>query len=110
MTAADFPDPTGWWCIEAGELMRALRRAASGDDPGVVYAELFANSGGAGEQTDAGVPLAHRTDGTGHWMLFDGQGRIVGCHCGFVTSVDEYTHGDDFLDHFEAVVRAECAS
>ena len=34
----------GWWAISGHELLAALRRAASGDDPDVLYAELYANS------------------------------------------------------------------
>jgi hypothetical protein len=34
----------GWWCIHGEELLDGLRRAAAGDDPDLVYAELYANS------------------------------------------------------------------
>ena len=34
----------GWWHLEGAELLAALHRAHDGDDPGVVYAELYANS------------------------------------------------------------------
>lgn len=37
-------DPLGWWTIAGSELLAALERAHSGEDPGVVYAELYANS------------------------------------------------------------------
>lgn len=33
-----------WWCINGAELMAALTRAHDGDEPGVVYLELIANS------------------------------------------------------------------
>lgn len=32
------------WVIEGGELMKALKRVQGGDDPDIVYAELYANS------------------------------------------------------------------
>lgn len=52
--------------------------------------------------------LAHRTDGSGHWMMFNPDRWITGCVCGFRADVeDDYGYGDSFLDHFEAVVRAE---
>lgn len=34
----------GWWAIEGTALMRALQRAHDGEDPSIVYAELYANS------------------------------------------------------------------
>ena len=34
----------GWWAISGEALMYALRRVADGDDPDVVYAEMYANS------------------------------------------------------------------
>lgn len=33
-----------WWVIEDTELRAALNRVSSGEDPGVVEAELYANS------------------------------------------------------------------
>lgn len=33
-----------WWCINGADLMAALARAHNGDEPGVVYLELIANS------------------------------------------------------------------
>jgi hypothetical protein len=33
-----------WWVINGGELMRALKRAAEGEDPDLMYLELEANS------------------------------------------------------------------
>jgi len=33
-----------WWCINGADLLAALRQAASGDDPEIVYVELVANS------------------------------------------------------------------
>lgn len=33
-----------WWVINGTELLAALKRAHEGDDPDVVYIELFANS------------------------------------------------------------------
>lgn len=35
----------GWHVIHAQALLDALRRAASGEDPDLVYAELWANHG-----------------------------------------------------------------
>ena len=46
-SATEQAEPTtamGWWCISGEELIAALRRVASGEDPGLVYAELYANS------------------------------------------------------------------
>lgn len=40
----DDRDPMGWWTISGSELLAALRRAHNGDDPDIVYAELYANS------------------------------------------------------------------
>jgi hypothetical protein len=34
----------GWWCIAGDSLMSALKRAYGGDDPTVVFAELYANA------------------------------------------------------------------
>lgn len=34
----------GWWCISSEAIMQALRAVQAGDDPGVVYAELYSNS------------------------------------------------------------------
>ncbi len=36
----------GWWAIHGQTILDALRRAHAGDDPDVVYAELYANSEG----------------------------------------------------------------
>lgn len=33
-----------WWCINGAEILAALERAHTGDDPGIVYLELIANS------------------------------------------------------------------
>lgn len=33
-----------WWTISGAALLAALRRAHEGEDPDMVYAELFANS------------------------------------------------------------------
>jgi hypothetical protein len=38
------PDDLGWWVIHGEELLAGLQRAAEGEDPGAVYAELYANS------------------------------------------------------------------
>lgn len=37
-------DSLGWWTISGEALLAALHRAKDGDDPDVVYAELYANS------------------------------------------------------------------
>lgn len=34
----------GWWTISGAALLDALNRVQDGDDPDVVYAELYANS------------------------------------------------------------------
>jgi hypothetical protein len=34
----------GWWVIRGSTILEALRRAALGEDPDVIYAELYANS------------------------------------------------------------------
>ncbi len=34
----------GWWTISGEALLEALKAVAEGDDPDVVYAELYANS------------------------------------------------------------------
>jgi hypothetical protein len=34
----------GWWTISGEAMMAALHDVAAGDDPDVVYAELYANS------------------------------------------------------------------
>ena len=33
-----------WWSISGDALLDALRRVRDGDDPDLVYAELYANS------------------------------------------------------------------
>lgn len=33
----------GWWVINGHALLAALRRVQQGDDPDIVYAELYAN-------------------------------------------------------------------
>lgn len=43
-TTPDDTSDMGWWCIAGEELMDALKRARDGDDPDIVYAELYANS------------------------------------------------------------------
>jgi hypothetical protein len=34
----------GWWVIAGDVLLDGLRRAAAGEDPDIVYAELFVNA------------------------------------------------------------------
>jgi len=34
----------GWWAISGEVLLEALRRARAGEDPDVIYTELYANS------------------------------------------------------------------
>jgi len=34
----------GWWVISGEHFMDALRRAANGEDPEILYTELYANS------------------------------------------------------------------
>ena len=37
-------DCLGWWAISGEALMDALHRVADGEDPDLIYAELYANS------------------------------------------------------------------
>lgn len=37
-------DHLGWWTIHGGDLLGALRRVAEGEDPDMVYAEMYVNS------------------------------------------------------------------
>lgn len=39
-----------WWAISGDELLAALRRAAAGEDPDILYAELYASSGVEGPE------------------------------------------------------------
>lgn len=34
----------GWWSISGEELLEALRKCANGENPDIVYAEMYANS------------------------------------------------------------------
>lgn len=34
----------GWWVMSGGDFLFALRRAANGEDPDLIYAEQYANS------------------------------------------------------------------
>jgi hypothetical protein len=34
----------GWWAVSGADLLDALRRAAAGEDPDLIYAEMYANS------------------------------------------------------------------
>lgn len=34
----------GWWCISGEVVLAALRRCAAGENPDIVYAELYAGS------------------------------------------------------------------
>ena len=34
----------GWWAISGDVLLGSLRRVAAGEDPDLVYAELYANT------------------------------------------------------------------
>ena len=38
------PCNCGWWVIAGHYLLEALRKVAAGDDPEMVYTELYANS------------------------------------------------------------------
>lgn len=45
MNADDCPNkPLGWWTLSGEDFLDALRRAASGEDPDLVYAEMYVNS------------------------------------------------------------------
>lgn len=37
-------DDLGWWVVHGQVLLDALRRAKEGEDPDMLYAELYANS------------------------------------------------------------------
>lgn len=34
----------GWWAISGDAILNALRRAHDGEDPDILYAELYANT------------------------------------------------------------------
>lgn len=34
----------GWWSLSGDDLMRAMERAAAGEAPDMIYAEMYANS------------------------------------------------------------------
>lgn len=34
----------GWWVIDGASMLEALRRVAAGEDPDLVYVELYANT------------------------------------------------------------------
>jgi len=34
----------GWWVIHGDDLIEMLQRAHAGEDPGIIYAEVYANS------------------------------------------------------------------
>lgn len=34
----------GWWAISGEALLDGLRRAAAGEDPDLLYAEMYANA------------------------------------------------------------------
>jgi hypothetical protein len=34
----------GWWTIHGDTLMAMMRRAHAGEDPGLIYAEEYANA------------------------------------------------------------------
>lgn len=40
----DDGDRLGWWTISGVELLKALHRVNDGEDPEMVYAEMYANS------------------------------------------------------------------
>lgn len=42
--ASEFVPPLGWWTIQGEALLGLLRRAASGEDPDLLYAEAYANA------------------------------------------------------------------
>jgi hypothetical protein len=35
---------TAWWCISEDDVLAALRRVAAGEDPDLVYAEMYVNA------------------------------------------------------------------
>lgn len=67
MSAAESePVALGWWVISGDSLMEALTRAHAGEDPGLLYAEFFANADS--EKVSA---VEHRLEGSacscGQW-------------------------------------------
>lgn len=40
----DTPASPGWWVLSGEDLLYALRRTHDGEDPALVYAEMYANS------------------------------------------------------------------
>jgi hypothetical protein len=36
--------PLPWWTLPGEDLLNGLRRCAAGEDPDLVYAEMYANS------------------------------------------------------------------
>ena len=38
------PPSEQWWTIRGDDIMEAMRRAAAGEDPDLIYLELVANS------------------------------------------------------------------
>ena len=43
----------GWWVISGDALLDALRQAATGTDPDLLYAELYANADSTAVPPDA---------------------------------------------------------
>lgn len=37
-------DELGWWTISGEEFLHSMHRAANGESPDLIYAELYANS------------------------------------------------------------------
>jgi hypothetical protein len=48
--------------------------------------------------------ISSRSDG--HWLVFDNERRVTGCHCGFEADVDsDCGWGDSVVDHIYAAGR-----
>lgn len=53
----------GWWVISGAALMDALERARAGEDPGLLYAELYANTERAQREDPEPVVVGHMFKG-----------------------------------------------
>lgn len=53
MANVDEQVPDAWWVIHSSELNTALHRAHRGEDPELLYMELYANSETEGPECDS---------------------------------------------------------
>ena len=59
----------GWWTIHGEALLDALHRSHDGDDPDVVYAELYANS--EHERPSERTPMCEARNPEGYGCTLD---------------------------------------